>query len=135
MRTQPPEESPSLRALRGGRVGRAPRARRVPIYADIRHGPTGYVQGGDVTAEFLWAWVYDPAYPAAYVSARWAGRGSDPPPPPGSVVILADNRCWCLAAGPAPAAIRARVLGGMAMLQDVARIAVRMWDQPPGGGP
>ena len=129
-----PPGTPSLRPLRGGRSGRRPARRRCPLYADVRRGPVGYVEhGAQETAgiEFLWAWQYDPHYPAVHVGARWAGRASDPPLPPDSAVILADNRLWCLACGTPPLPVRARLLGPASALREVAHTAARVWDGDP----
>lgn len=122
--------SPSLRALPGGRSGRRPPRRRLPMYPDVREGPRGYVEGpvGEFAgAEFLWAWQYDADNPAVYLPARWCGRSSDPPPGPGAAVVMDDNRLWCAGEGPPPRPVRARLLLPARDLDGMAALARRYW--------
>lgn len=122
--------SPSLRALPGGRSGRRPPQRRVPMYPDIRGGPRGWVEGpaADLAgAELMWAWQYDPANPAVYLPARWCARATDPPLGPGCAVVLDDNRLWCGADGPAPRPVRARLLMAARGLGEMAAVARQYW--------
>ena len=124
-------ESSSCHVVRGYRRADTPARCLVPVYRDVNGPPTGtgvFRGAGGPPPHFLWQWHHAPGAPPLLLPARWCRRERDVAPIPGAVVILATNALhYCREDGrPAPAPVRAEVLGGRALVARLRALAPRI---------